>query len=209
MDYIVNDTALTATADAIREKTESTDKITWSGEKGFADAISEISGGAEVYQTPYGTWYTPHMVLTSPSAPKSALVNNMYREATELISFECDFSGLCGAQFAFSNCTKLKTVELPKCTGFWLGNTHTFGDNSALESVVIGSIGVPVTRMDAGGFSVPSTMVLTLYVNAETYADIPTLVTDNLSAQWNKCTIVFRNSTTGEIIPIETEETEE
>lgn len=45
MDYIVNDTALTATADAIREKTESTDKITWSGEKGFADAISEISGG--------------------------------------------------------------------------------------------------------------------------------------------------------------------
>ena len=49
MDYIVNDTALTATADAIREKTGTTDPITWLEELGFSEAIAAIETGGGDY----------------------------------------------------------------------------------------------------------------------------------------------------------------
>lgn len=45
MDYIVNDTELTATADSIREKTGDTALLEWVTGKGFADVISGIESG--------------------------------------------------------------------------------------------------------------------------------------------------------------------
>lgn len=42
------DSAMSATADAIREKTGDTAKITWDASKGFASAISAISAGSKV-----------------------------------------------------------------------------------------------------------------------------------------------------------------
>jgi hypothetical protein len=45
MNYLVTDEQLTATADAIREKTGGTDLITWDDSKGFADVVSGISAG--------------------------------------------------------------------------------------------------------------------------------------------------------------------
>lgn len=45
MDYIVNDTELTATADSIREKTGDTALLEWVTGKGFADVIAGIESG--------------------------------------------------------------------------------------------------------------------------------------------------------------------
>ena len=45
MDYIAKDTALIATADAIREKTGTADPITWLEELGFSEAIAGIEAG--------------------------------------------------------------------------------------------------------------------------------------------------------------------
>lgn len=46
MPYIVDDAELTASADAIRDKTGGTDPITWESGGGFANAIAGISGYA-------------------------------------------------------------------------------------------------------------------------------------------------------------------
>ena len=56
MDYVTKDTALTATADAIRSKVGTSDPITWLEELGFSEAIAAIeASGAKVA---YGK-YTP------------------------------------------------------------------------------------------------------------------------------------------------------
>lgn len=47
MDYVTKDTALTATADAIREKTGTSDPITWLEELGFSEAIAGIEAGGD------------------------------------------------------------------------------------------------------------------------------------------------------------------
>ena len=54
MDYIVNDTELTATADSIREKTGDTALIEWITGKGFADVIAGIESGGMTAQLPSG-----------------------------------------------------------------------------------------------------------------------------------------------------------
>lgn len=48
VDSTALDTALTATADAIREKTGTADPITWLEELGFSEAIAGISAGGGV-----------------------------------------------------------------------------------------------------------------------------------------------------------------
>lgn len=44
-EYLVTDTELTASAEAIRSKTGSTSSVEWVDGKGFADAIRSITGG--------------------------------------------------------------------------------------------------------------------------------------------------------------------
>ena len=48
MDYIAKDTALTATADAIRSKAGTTDPITWDETAGFSSAVSAIPEGEDL-----------------------------------------------------------------------------------------------------------------------------------------------------------------
>ena len=126
----------------------------------------------------------------------------MFRGASELIDFEWDVIGNLGSRYVFFGCTKLESVKLPKCTGMWLGNTNCFGSgNTALRTVELGSIGTPVVRMDAGPFRVPGPVTLTLYVDATTLEDIPTLVKDKVPSMWPaNTTVVYKNSTTGEVI---------
>lgn len=188
---------LTAIADAIRAKTGKTTTMT------LDEMPTEIAGIEidSVYASAIGILYKPNMVLNAEElTPSPSLTNYMFWQAVELETFDCNYPGLVGAQRVFSGCSKLKTVNLPRCTGMWLGNTRTFSGNSALERVTLGSVGVSVTRMDAGSFKTPA-ITLELYVNAETIADIPDLVKDYLPGQWNsEATIIYRNSTTGEVI---------
>lgn len=46
------DAAMTATADAIREKTSGTDPIPWNAETGFAEAVAGITGGGAAVSVP-------------------------------------------------------------------------------------------------------------------------------------------------------------
>lgn len=188
---------LTAIADAIRAKTGKTATMT------LDEMPTEIAGieTDPVYAAASGMLYKPNMELNAAEITRPpSLTNSMFRQAVELETFDCDFPGLVGAQFLFYGCSKLKTVNLPRCTGMWLGNTHTFGANPALEKVTLGSVGVSVTRMDAGSFASPA-VTLELYVDAETIADIPDLIKNYLPGQWNsEATIIYRNSTTGEVI---------
>ena len=48
MDYIAKDTALTATADAIRSKTGTSDPITWDETAGFSGAVNAIPEGEDL-----------------------------------------------------------------------------------------------------------------------------------------------------------------
>ena len=75
MNYLVTDEQLTATADAIREKTGGTDLITWDESKGFSDAVSGISAGG-------GGENKPSMIIdevTSGAYIKSVSLNNFER----------------------------------------------------------------------------------------------------------------------------------
>ena len=202
-EYIADGAALTHTAARIRAKTGGTDPITWDAANGFGDAVDAISAGGETfYRTAEGMAYTPHEVWTALSKPLSKFRNNLFRGATELIDFEWDVGGNLGDLYVFSDCPKLVSVKLPKCTGMWLGNTSCFtSTNTALRTVQLGSIGTPVVRMDAGPFRLPGPITLTLFVDAETLDGVPALVKDNVTKNWPaNTTVIYKKSTTGEVI---------
>ena len=198
-DYLTTDTELKSIADAIRTKGGTSETLSYPD--GFVSAIDNISsgGGETIYRTLEGMAYTANEKWSAFSSPESSFRSNMFRGAEELLSFEWDCAGRAGAQYVFFNCPKLQSVKLPKCSGMWLGNTHFFTNCPALKTIVLGSVGTPVTRMDAGGFNVSPE--LTIYVDASTIADIPSLITDNVPSKWGTgTTVIYRNSTTGEVI---------
>lgn len=52
VDAVRLDAAMTATADAIREKTSGTDPIPWNAETGFAESVAGITGGGAAVSVP-------------------------------------------------------------------------------------------------------------------------------------------------------------
>ena len=166
------------------------------------DAVNSlIEGFGEAYVAASGALYKKHMELNAiGNTVFPGWQGSGFQGATEMETFYSNYGGLIGAQYLFDGCSKLREVYLPKCTGLWLGNTHTFSDTPSLEKVSIGSIGCPVTRMDAGSFRTPP-ITLEIFVDATTIAEIPTLITNNVPSAWNvDATVIYRNSTTGEVI---------
>lgn len=186
------DNDLTSVADAIREKSGTDDSLAFP--EGFVSAVEGIiQNGEEVYQAPVSKiWYKPHTVV---DGTWSYLDGPTFQNATELITYYDTVTGLHGAQKTFYGCIKLETIEMTKCTGFWLGNTGVVANTPALKKVTLGSIGVSVSRMDGGLRN--GDFTVELYVDAETIADIAASVTNHIGSNW---TIVYRNSTTGEVI---------
>lgn len=172
----------------------------------MVEEIETGGGGEEIYYSLSGVPYTRNTVLEEtvsivyPERGKPSLTNSQYSGAIEMETFTTNYDGLLGSKYCFYGCSKLREAYFPKATGVWLGNTHFFCGNPALEKVSIGSIGCAVTRMDAGGFETPP-ITLELYVEAETIADIPDLIRNYVPGGWNADAIViYRNSTTGEVI---------
>ena len=197
---------LTAIANAIRNKTGKTDPMTLDQMPAEIEGIEAGGGGEEIFYALSGVPYTRNTVLeetvsiVSPSHPKPEFGKCFYDGATEMETFTTNYPGLLGAMYCFAGCSKLREAYFPKVNGMWLGNTHFFMNNPALEKVSIGSIGCAVTRMDAGSFNTPP-ITLELYVDAETIADIPDLIKNNVPGKWNaNATVIYRNSTTGEVI---------
>lgn len=100
--------------------------------------------------------------------------------------------------YAFGNTCSMEEIiceKAPPCDKYicYRGN---------LRTVQWGSIGYPATLIGANSFAQNSRsdLVITVYVDATTIADIVSSVKDNAPfGAWN-ATIVYRNSTTGEVI---------
>lgn len=196
-DVFIEESTMTAIADSIRAKTGKEDKILPADMPAEIDGIE--SGGEEIFFTPYGVGYTKNMQLDITSLSSSS---SQYAHATNMKTAyfpNLQPSTTSGVGGMFDNCTSLTEAYLPKITKY---SHYTFKLCTSLKTCQLGSIGYPVTRMTIYTFvsCKQDDLVITIFVDAETLADIPADVAT--SAPWGatNATIIYRNSTTGEVI---------
>lgn len=177
-------------------------EITENGEYDITDKASVIvsveeSGGAELFFTASGAIYVEELVVPETvTALNSGAYNiNGFKSITALGVTELKGHYCFGGAW-----NSLEVLICPRLTS-WPGNYWCRGGN--LKEVQAGSIGYPVTAMlNAKGFDLNSRsdLVITIYVDATTLAEVPTDISDYAPFGATKATIVYRNSTTGEII---------
>ena len=201
----VNDSTLTDIANAIREKngTEKTYKPSQ-----MADAVRAIqSGGIEVFNNADGSLYTKHMKLTNVYLKDSEIsnINNKYRNCENLETVEISGQAI-GANTivtptsVFANCKNLTSAIINNFTKY---GHYWFRDCTSLKTVKLGSIGIHVLSIGSAYLFMnckQTDLEITIYVDATTLADIPTDVTTNAPWGATNATIIYRNSTTGEVI---------
>lgn len=189
--------------DATRDKTGGTEKML-SGEVAQAIASIETGGGAEIFVVPNTgvLYYKNHKHITDGiSADNKATPS--YRGAIEMVSFETDLvgNGYCFTNGVFHGCIKLESVIFSRL-GSIVTPMDLYSGCTNLKTVQYGSIGYPMTTLSDGRMlrGTSHALELTIYVDAETIADIPTAIKG--SAPWGNANavIVYRNSTTGEVI---------
>lgn len=163
------------------------------------DVTKRTSGGAEeVYYTPYGQAYAKNVeaAITSGSSYP------MYRAATEMETLKLTGSAMFTNNYCFAGCTKLKTAIIAVANTMWANNSREFENDTGLETVEIGAVGVPVSTFNNSNIFAGCTqsgLTITLYVNAASLADLPSTISN---APWGatNATIVYRNSTTGGVL---------
>lgn len=169
--------------------------------------IDAVPEGGPVYINDCGTAYLKDMDLSGISTLDVAGVsgrNAMYAKCIHMRSMICAAESVGAAATVGTNnlvngCTALETLVMPKAAYYG----HGFASNcTSLKTVQLGSIGHPVTSMGVYAFQndTQTGLTITVYVDAATTADIVAGVKD--SAPWGatNATIIYRNSTTGEII---------
>lgn len=170
----------------------------------YANAEITVNvSGETTYYTSSGMGYAKNTVN-----PATSLFNVTYlysaANSMETIEFP-NFSGV-PSNYTFVNCANLKSIR-------FLGSVRPANSNfvrytvaSKLQEVQLGSVGHPA-KSDAkwstamfGFFGGGTKPTITVYVNAETLADVP----DNIKANqpWNASgsTVVYRSSNTGEVL---------
>lgn len=200
---------LTAIADAIRGKTGKTDSLTLDAMPGEIEGIETGSGGEEVFWAETNTTipsrgiclYMRNMIL--PNTTEDIM---SFSQCSELETIEAPYyTGSLVHSYIF-NCKKLKKVKFPRVTK--LASAYFIRQQavtSVIEEIQLGSIGYPFTLLsnnwnygnDHEGCTI------TFYVNATTIAEAQTAITNwtQYGGQYtSNVTIVFRNSTTGEVI---------
>lgn len=192
---------LKAIADAIRGKTGKTEAMTLDQMPEEIAGIETGGGEEEVFFATFSSaMYFKRMDVTGDC---QNINNSMYKNALHLEEYYAPNSVLdkvnAVGQEAFSGCSALRIVYLPKATYFM---HYNFRYCTGLSDVQLGSVGYPVTVMALYTFNgvTQGNLTITLYVDADTLADIPDAVTS--SAPWGatNATIIYRNSTTGEVI---------
>lgn len=196
--------AMTATADAIRGKTGGTDPVPWDEETGYKTAVEGIEAGGGGQKTYFckhsGAMYYPVMnipdVIQGFAGP--VFKDAVYLEELYAPNAQLDEPNEMG-QECFSGCKALRIVYLPKATYYM---HYNFRYCTGLNEVQFGSIGYPVTNIAVYTFNgvTQSGLTITVYVDAATLADIPTAVKNNAPWGATNATVIYRNSTTGEVI---------
>lgn len=170
---------------------------------GFSAVTVNVPVGDTIYYTNRNVGYTAHTVATGTQF----VGGNQFDGAAEMET--AVLSNIEGqiTQNLFIDCDKLREITCPKGTwpGIYFYKANS-GHPSVLEKVQFGSVGNPseptsaVTNIAfgfAGGGTKPT---ITIYVDAETLADVP--------ANWKQkqpwgaagSTIVYRSATTGEVL---------
>lgn len=216
IDSAVLDAGMTATANAIRAKTGGADPIVWDASNGFKTAVEgiEAGGGLEIkWKSDGGGAYV--------EIPRVVVPHVGLGEAHYIRCNECDPIGWhvfdtygilegyapecvhCRGHYPFTKqgnpllrkivCPKMKRIE----GDYWGLNLKS------LELLQLGSVGNPVELLKAGGLGLRDTtdkLTIEVYVNAETLSDISTDITGDAPWCATSATIIYRNSTTGEVI---------
>jgi hypothetical protein len=164
----------------------------------FAEVNVDVEGaGVELLFISSGAIYVEELVVPETVTALNAGIYNVngFKSITALGVTELKGHYCFGGAW-----NSLEVLICPRLTS-WPGNYWCRGGN--LKEVQAGSIGYPVTAMlNAKGFDLNSRsdLVITIYVDATTLAEVPTDVSDYAPFGATKATIVYRNSTTGEVI---------
>lgn len=165
-----------------------------------AEAVVDVSQET-YYMTKYGVWYPPNIDIEINNFNVNTAPSNLYRYADHLVSAR--LAGLTNIRGGanpnlFSN-SSIITLELPSLKQ---NNTTIAADCEKLQTVTLGSVGVAVSSMydRAFGGCINPNLTITIYVDAATLADIPTAVSGSSPFGAVNATIIYKNSTTGEVI---------
>lgn len=175
--------------------------MTW-GE--YESKLDEAMSGDAIFHTPQGSGYKANTDLSVVQ-----VLPAMYNSATELVSLKLtnwnptstSSLGLWSGSLTnfIRGCSKLTTVTLPKAQYL---TKYFCRECTALNAVQLGSIGYPVTSIDALAFDGCSNeeITFTIYVDATTMDGIPAAVSGSSPFGAVNATIIYKNSTTGEVI---------
>lgn len=170
----------------------------------FETKLDEAMSGDVIFYTPQGSGYKANTDLSVVQ-----VLPAMYNSATELVSLKLtkwnptstSSLGLwAGSLTSFMRgCSKLTTVTLPKAQYL---TKYFCRECTALNAVQLGSIGYPVTSIDALAFDGCSNeeITFTIYVDATTMDGIPVAVSGSSPFGAVNATIIYKSSTTGEVI---------
>ena len=165
----------------------------------LVDKVSDISGG--YYNTGGGRLYTKNMVLSNIDANATInSMNSLYEEGTYIESIEMSGGKISGSSSSvFRNCTNLQSAKINNVTVY---GHYWFSNCTKLIKAQLGSIGFSVTGIAIHSFygCTQSELEITIYVDAESLSDIPTTVSGSSPFGATNATIIYRNSTTGEVI---------
>lgn len=212
VDKLVDSTQLesdlTSVADAIRAKTGGTADLAFPA--GFVSEIQAIPTGGEYWVTDNGVAYVRDMVLPQIWQGK----HELYKGAYNLKTLVCNDTNLLGGDSSkritsyFDRCTSLNSAKFPYLQGIKNNFVEYFlGNCTALTEAVFGSVGYPISEFDNTSYAqkvftgcTQADLVITLYVNANSLADVPSAV--SMHAPWGatNATIIYRSSTTGEVL---------
>ncbi len=201
--YFIDPAVMQGWGDLVREKTNTEDKLL-PNELLEKTRENWENGGEDVFVVEdTGVLYKTHMkhITNGTSANHSACPS--YQGASELISYETDLvgNGYCFANNIFKNCTKLERVVFSRLSQI-ITPIDTYYGCTALKTIQYGSVGYPMTQLSDGRMlrGTSHALELTIYVEASTLAEIPTTISG--SSPWGNpnAVIIYRNSTTGEVI---------
>lgn len=192
--YSVNGTDLAAVGAAIAEKA-GVDAPAWP--EGFVSAVEGIEGKQDAFYSSAGAMYIKNIEV--PSDITFTFISGLYANATELERYIAQGANVAYATAIFDGCTKLKEVVIGRCGSL---NHYIFRNCTSLETAVLGGIGYPVAGAGIYGFlgCTQSTLTITVYVDAVTFAEISANVIGTAPWGATNATIIYRNSTTGEVI---------
>lgn len=189
------DAAMTSVADAIRAKSGTDDSLAFPD--GFVSAVEGIQAGEEIGYGTNGMIYIENVVVPDYV---TTLTANVYAANGFKSVYAPEVTALDG-HYCFGRAwNSMQRIICPKLQS-WGSVYWCYGGD--LKEVQAGSIGFPVSDMpfEKGfGGNNNTDLVITIYVDATALSEVPTDISNYAPFGAINTTIIYRNSTTGEVI---------